>query len=110
MDITREFLNNLATESAESMQTKSLNETALPDSPSPEETKLADLISSRFASDTMSQNFEGTGPQWQLEVERAYEELNRALIDAGALKMVLELTKDVDNNLHNGEYAMQRDF
>jgi len=109
MDITREFLKNLITESVDSDNRKVLNEANLPESPSTEESMLSELIAAWFVKDTMNQEFQGTGPAWNLEVKRAGDMLAQGLVDVGALKMVIEVMNDVDENLHVGGYAMQRE-
>jgi hypothetical protein len=109
MDITREFLKNLMTESVDSYNRKVLNEANLPEAPSTEETMLSELIGSWFVKDTMNQELQGTGRKRALEVKRAGDMLSQGLIDTGALKMVIELLNDVDKNLRDGDYAMQRE-
>jgi hypothetical protein len=109
MDITREFLKNLITESVDSDNRKVLNEANLPESPSTEETMLSELIAAWFVKDTMNQELQGTGQARALEVKRAGDMLSQGLIDAGALKMVIELLNDVNKNLRDGDYAMQRE-
>ncbi len=109
MNITREFLSNLMTESVDTDNRKVLNEANLPEAPSTEETMLSELIAAWFVKDSMNQEFQGTGPEWHLEVKRAGDMLAQGLVDVGALKMVIEVMSAVDGNLHDGDYAMQRE-
>ena len=71
----------------------------------PLEYKLVGLITSTWQQDVLSQNFEGTGPRWEAEVEEAAVQIEEALLDAGVLDSVLSLLSTIEEKLHNGEYA-----
>lgn len=78
------------------------------------EYKLSAMLALGWEKETLQQNYQGTGPEWASEVDKAAAELEEALIDAGVLinvsQDVLKLINAIDEKLHNGEYAMQRDF
>ena len=76
-----------------------------PESPGPLEYKLVELITSAWQQDVLSQDFEGTYPSWEAEVEEASVQLEEALMDAGVLDSVLRLVSTIEEKLHNGEYA-----
>ena len=76
-----------------------------PESPGPLEYNLVGLITSAWQQDVLSQDFEGTGPSWEAEVEEAAVQIEEALMDAGVLDSVLRLLSTIEEKLHNGEYA-----
>jgi len=51
------------------------------------------------------ESYEGTGPTWEQEISSAGFAYYQAIIDSGAAKMMIELFNDVEEGLHNGDYA-----
>ncbi len=72
--------------------------------PSELEDQLSMELQYYFEEAVLEEKYDGTGPTWEKEVNMASDAFRRALIDAGALKSVLELWRDVEDGLHNGEY------
>lgn len=66
---------------------------------------LAMALQEQFEAAIGAESYEGTGPGWEQEISRAGMDYNQAIIDSGALKMALELFADVEERLHNGDYA-----
>jgi len=70
--------------------------------------ELEDLLSMElqyfFEEAVLEEDYEGTGPTWEKEVNMASDAFRTAIIDSGALKSILQLWRDVEDGLHNGEY------
>tara|TARA_B100001250_G_C19602324_1_gene701175 strand:- start:464 stop:775 length:312 start_codon:yes stop_codon:yes gene_type:complete len=73
--------------------------------PSELEDQLSMELQYYFEEAILAEKYQGTGPTWESEVNKASDAFRRALIDAGALKMILELWRDVEEGLHNGDYV-----
>ena len=72
--------------------------------PSELEDQLSMELQYYFEEAILEEEYDGTGPTWEKEVNVASDAFRRAIIDSGALKSVLELWRDVEDGLHNGEY------
>jgi len=72
--------------------------------PSELEEQLAMEMQYYFQEAIEAEEYDGTGPTWDKEVMAASNAFYQALVDSGALKSVLELWRDVEDGLHNGEY------
>ena len=75
------------------------------DIPSDLEENVAMAMQELFEDLIAAESYEGTGPTWEQEISTAGFEYYQAIIDSGAAKMMLELFKDVEERLHNGDYA-----
>jgi hypothetical protein len=75
------------------------------DIPSDLEENVAMAMQELFEELIASESYEGTGPTWEQEISTAGFEYYQAIIDSGAAKMMLELFADVEERLHNGDYA-----
>ena len=73
--------------------------------PSELEELLAMEMREFFVEAIEAEEYEGTGPTWQSEIQAAATEYEQAIIDSGALKSIIELWSDVEDMLHNGEFA-----
>ena len=73
--------------------------------PSELEDQLAMELQYYFEEAILEEKYDGTGPTWESEVNKASDAYRRAIIDSGALKMVLELWQGVEEGLHNGDYV-----
>ncbi len=72
--------------------------------PSELEEQLAMEMQYYFQEAIEAEEYDGTGPTWEKEIMNASNEFYRGIIDSGALKSILELWRDVEDGLHNGEY------
>ena len=72
--------------------------------PSELEEQLAMEMQYYFQEAIEAEEYDGTGPTWDKEIMSASNAFYQALVDSGALKSVLELWRDVEDGLHNGEY------
>lgn len=73
--------------------------------PSELEELLAMEMREFFVEAIEAEEYEGTGPSWQSEIQAAATEFERGIIDSGALKSIIELWNDVEEMLHNGNFA-----
>jgi hypothetical protein len=80
-------------------------ETLISEKPSELEEAMAMAMQEQFELQVGSQQYQGTGSTWAGEVSTAGFDYYQAIIDSGALKMVLELFEDVEERLHDGDYA-----
>ncbi len=80
-------------------------ETLISEKPSELEDAMAMAMQEQFELQVGSQQYQGTGSTWAGEVSTAGFDYYQAIIDSGALKMVLELFEDVEERLHDGDYA-----
>lgn len=77
----------------------------LAENPSVLENNIAMAMQELFEDSVRSESYEGTGPTWDEEIEAAAEDLNQAIIDSGAAKMMIELFNTIEEDLHNGKYV-----
>lgn len=80
-------------------------ETLISEKPSELEEAMAMAMQEQFELQVGSQQYQGTGSTWAGEVSTAGFDYYQAIIDSGALKMALELFADVEERLHDGDYA-----
>ena len=80
-------------------------ETLISEKPSELEEAMAMAMQEQFELQVGSQQYQGTGSTWAGEVSTAGFDYYQAIIDSGALKMALELFADVEEQLHDGDYA-----
>ena len=80
-------------------------ETLIGETPSELEESIAMAMQELFEDAIGAETYQGTGPGWNQEISSAGFEYYRAIIDSGAAKMLLELFADVEEGLHNGDYA-----
>ena len=73
--------------------------------PSELEEQLAMEMQYFFQEAVEAEEYDGTGPTWDKEIQQASMEFYQGIIDSGALKSVLELFRDVEDMLHNGDFA-----
>ena len=73
--------------------------------PSELEEQLAMEMQYYFQEAVEAEEYDGTGPTWENEIQQASMELYQGIIDSGALKSILELWSDVEDMLHNGDFA-----
>ena len=96
MKITKRQLRKLIKEEGQSL----IGETS-----SELEESMAMAMQELFEDAVGSETYQGTGPEWNEEISRAGFAYYQAIIDSGAAKMMLELFNDVEEGLHNGDYA-----
>ena len=72
--------------------------------PSELEEQLAMEMQYFFQEAVAAEEYDGTGPTWEKEIMNASNAFYRGIIDSGAMKMMLELWRDVEDGLHNGDY------
>ncbi len=75
------------------------------DIPSDLEESVAMAMQELFEELVGAESYQGTGPSWEQEISSAGFAYYQAIIDSGAAKMMLQLFKDVEEGLHNGDYA-----
>ena len=80
-------------------------ESLLGEIPTQVEEGMAMALQEHFEEAIGAEKYQGTGPGWNEEISSAGFEYYQAIIDSGALKMLLELFADVEERLHNGDYA-----
>ena len=80
-------------------------ETLISETPSELEESIAMAAQELFEDAVGSGTYQGTGPGWNEEISSAGFAYYQAIIDSGAAKMLLELFADVEEGLHNGDYA-----
>ena len=80
-------------------------ESLLGEMPTDLENDMAMALQEQFEDSIGAETYQGTGPGWKQEISSAGFEYHQAIIDSGALKMLLELFADVEERLHNGDYA-----
>jgi hypothetical protein len=73
--------------------------------PSALEENVAMAMQELFEELISAESYEGTAPTWEDEISAAGFAYYQAIIDSGAAKMMLELFNDVEEGLHNGDYA-----
>ncbi len=73
--------------------------------PSELEEQLAMEMQYFFQEAVEAEEYDGTGPTWPNEIQQASMEFYQGIIDSGALKPILELFRDVEDMLHNGDFA-----
>ncbi len=73
--------------------------------PSALEENVAMAMQELFEDLISAESYEGTAPTWEQEISAAGFAYYHAIIDSGAAKMMLELFNDVEERLHNGDYA-----
>mgnify|MGYP001212376775 FL=1 len=72
--------------------------------PSELEEQLAMEMQYYFQEAIEAEEYDGTGPTWEKEIMNASNAFYQGIVDSGALKSILELWRDVEDGLHNGEY------
>lgn len=72
--------------------------------PSELEEQLAMEMQYYFQEAIEAEEYDGTGPTWEKEIMNASNAFYQGIIDSGALKSILELWRDVEDGLHNGDY------
>lgn len=72
--------------------------------PSELEEQLAMEMQYFFQEAVEAEEYDGTGPTWEKEIMNASNAFYQGIVDSGALKSILELWRDVEDGLHNGEY------
>lgn len=72
--------------------------------PSELEEQLGMEMQYYFQEAIEAEEYDGTGPTWEKEIMNASNAFYQGIIDSGALKSILELWRDVEDALHNGEY------
>ena len=65
---------------------------------------IAASISTIFQDYVHDQDFEGTGPTWNSEVQDATQALYEAIASSTALVGILDIINMIDEQLHNGEF------
>jgi hypothetical protein len=103
MKITKRQLRRIIKE--EKAKLTEQGETLIGESPSNLEYDMAMALQEHFEETIGAEKYQGTGPSWQQEISSAGFEYHQAIIDSGALKMLLKLFLDVEERLHNGDYA-----
>ena len=69
------------------------------------EEAIAAEVSTLFQDYVHEQNFEGTGPTWNTEVQNAAQALYELIINDAALAKVLDIIEAVDQDLHDGQFV-----
>jgi hypothetical protein len=80
-------------------------EALISETPTDLENDMAMTMQELFEDSIAAETYDGTGPSWQDEISRAGFDYHQAIIDSGAAKMMLELFNDIEERLHNGDYA-----
>ena len=73
--------------------------------PSELEEQLAMEMQYYFQEAIEAEEYDGTGPTWEKEIMNASNDFYRGIVDSGALRSILELWRDVETGLHNGDYV-----
>ena len=84
---------------------KEQGESLIGETPTELEESVAMAMQELFEDLVSRESYEGTGPGWNEEISAAGFAYYQAIIDSGAAKMMLELFNDVEEGLHNGDYA-----
>jgi|LWDU01.1.fsa_nt_gi hypothetical protein len=107
MKLNKTQIRHLIAEERAKLVTEQLGggESLLGEMPSDLETGMAMALQEHFEEVIGAETYQGTGPGWKQEISSAGFEYHQAIIDSGALKMLLELFTDVEERLHNGDYA-----
>ena len=80
-------------------------ESLIGETPTELEENVAMAMQELFEDLVGAESYQGTGPGWEQEISAAGFAYYQAIIDSGAAKMMLELFNDVEERLHNGDYA-----
>jgi len=104
MKVSKHQLRRLIKEEKRKLHEQPFNQRP-PPIPSLMPNDLAQWISTAWEEDYVTLDFEGTGPTWSKETQVAASELERALQQPGVLRAVLDVMTDVEERLHNGEFA-----
>ena len=91
-------------EQARQMSAGSSGDPIIGEMPSELEEQLAMEMQYYFQEAIEAEDFDGTGPTWDKEIMSASNAFYQGIIDSGALKSILELWRDVEDGLHNGDY------
>jgi len=104
MKLTKTQIRRLIAEERAKLVTEQ-GESLLGEIPTQVEEGMAMALQEHFEEAIGAETYQGTGPGWNEEISSAGFEYYQAIIDSGALKMLLELFADVEERLHNGDYA-----
>ena len=107
MKVSKTQLRRLIAEERAKLVSEQLapGESIIGEIPTQVEEGMAMALQEHFEEAIGAETYQGTGPGWNEEISSARFEYYQAIIDSGALKMLLELFADVEERLHNGDYA-----
>jgi hypothetical protein len=104
MKITKRQLRRIIKEERAKLSEQG-GEALIGEQPSELENGMAMALQELFEDSVAAEAYQGTGPGWEEEISRAGMAYHQALIDSGALKMVMEMFNAIEEELHDGQHA-----
>jgi len=104
MKITKRQLRRIIKEERAKLSEQG-GESLLGEMPNDLENGMAMALQEHFEDSVAAEAYQGTGPGWEEEISRAGMAYHQALIDSGALKMVMEMFNAIEEELHDGQHA-----